>query len=190
MLPFQIPSLLHLSGKKRIKGEDPISLSNFKGPEGEVGERGEKERKQSLGLPSSSYCLCYPSSPSSIVPHPLLPCPGPSPIPSLLLRAGHMEPISLVTLKSRRCARLPPWRPRGPRASPWSCQSPLLSPGDSVTSQAGTRTKPGFPQPGAGLGGTAGSAHSEHPGAGLLQSEQSRGRGRGAGRPLSPSSPP
>lgn len=63
-----------------------------------------------------------------------------------------MEPISLVTLKSRRCGRLPPWRPRGPRASPWPCQSPLLSPGNSVTSQAGSRTNLGFPQFGALVG--------------------------------------
>lgn len=127
------------------------------------------------------------------VPHPLLPCPGPSPIPSLLLRVGHMEPISLVTLKSRRCARLPPWRPRGPRASSWPRQSPLLSPGDSVTSQTGSRTNLGCPHPGARFGGTADSPYPEHPWAGAVlrppQAEQSRGRGRGAGRPLSPSSP-
>lgn len=92
-----------------------------------------------------------------------------------------MEPISLVTLKSRRCARLPPWRPRGPRASPWPCQSPLLSPGDSVTSQAGTRTQPGFPQPGAGLGGAAGSGHSEHPGAGARPRPCSRNKAGGGG---------
>lgn len=92
-----------------------------------------------------------------------------------------MEPISLVTLKSRRCARLPPWRPRGPRASPWPCQSPLLSRGNSVTSQAGSRTNLGFPQFGAGLGGTVGSPYPEHHWAGAVRRPRRRNKAGGGG---------
>lgn len=99
-----------------------------------------------------------------------------------------MEPISLVTLKSRRCSRLPPWRPRGPRASPWPCQSPLLSPGNSVTSQAGSRTNLGFPQFGALVGPWARPTRSipgQEPCAGPRRRNKAGGRGRGAGRPPS-----
>lgn len=96
-----------------------------------------------------------------------------------------MEPISLVTLKSRRCARLPPWRPQAPRASQWPCQLPLFLPGDWSTLRSGLRTGLGFPQLGAGLGGTAFPPPPEHPWAGAVrraqQAEQSLGAGAGRG---------
>lgn len=47
-----------------------------------------------------------------------------------------MEPISLVTLKSRPCARLPPWRPRRSRASLCPRHSRLPSPGNLAGSQS------------------------------------------------------
>lgn len=47
-----------------------------------------------------------------------------------------MEPILLVTLKSRPCARLPPWRPGAPAPRCAPRQSRLPSPGNLAISQS------------------------------------------------------
>jgi hypothetical protein len=80
----------------------------------------------------------------SIAPHPLSSCPELSPVPSLLRRVGHMEPISLVTLKSRRCARLPPRRPRDPasRCAPVSRRSSRLATWPALKARAPLGARP------------------------------------------------
>lgn len=99
---------------------------------------------QSLPYPLATALLPSLSTPN---PHPpVLSCPELSPFPSLLRRAGHMEPILLVTLKSRPCARLPPWRPGAPAPLCAPRQSRLPSPGNLAISQSpDSSSVPGWP---------------------------------------------
>jgi hypothetical protein len=190
MLPFQIPSPFHLSGKKRIKG----NLSNFKRSAGEVGEGGEKERKQSFwALQFFPLPLLPKLSLLHSTPHPLLPCPGPSPIPSLLLRARtygtHFAGDIEEPLVRPPSAMAPPRPPRFsvalPVATSFARRLGHLS--DRVPHQPGflvARRRPWWDRGLALLGASLAGAVRPAP-----QAEQSRGRGRGAGRPLSPSPP-
>lgn len=145
---------------------------------------GKEEKKQAsnpLGPPVLPLTSVAQALPPSQHPTPSCPALDRLPFPPFSFGPGHMEPISLVTLKSRRCARLPPWRPEAPAllCGPISrhfrpaTRSPLR-PGPAPTWVS--------PQPGAGLSGTAGSPYREHPGAGALRGRTKPGAGARARR--------
>ena len=111
--PSLISSLPHLAGKKRKQGKKvpsiPMALANF------------REKWKMPTLLASPVAAPAPSPPGrrsapSVAP-PILPSrPAQnSRFPSLLRRAGHMEPISPVTLKSRRAPAFRHGAPGSPR---------------------------------------------------------------------------
>lgn len=126
-------------------------------------------------------------------PRPVLPRALSLPLPSP--PAGHMEPISLVTLKSRPCARLPfrhgaPGAPaprRGPRQSrrPFPATRPALRAPSAARCPAGPaqgdprRLQRGAPR-------VRPRAPRRRPAASKAEQSRGRGRGRGAGRASGP----
>lgn len=171
-----------------------------------------KERGEKVATSPSSFRKLlgekwkrHPDPPFAPSPRALLPAPqylrpllsGPALSPFPACRAGHMEPISLVTLKSRRCARLPPWSPTRPPRLPGPCQSPLLSPGHLAGSQspASEPNPPGVRSPALAQGGPKGTpasparsadrAPAQHPrapsGPGDREGRTKPGAGAGAG---------
>lgn len=103
--------------------------------------------------------------------------------------AGHMEPISLVTLKSRPCARLPfrhgaPGAP-APRRAPRQSRLPFPATGPPLRAPSPAPCPPG--RPGEGTPGSSGEGRLEgSPAPRRLEGRTKPGPGRGGVRAALP----